>query len=114
MKKVAVVSLVIGTLLAVVDLILCVTLSNWNLLFYGSVFIGVVFIFASAMTLWSSAGIGGGGIFTRRRFQEMYRDNPHVIITQQQISNRAAVVCLCIAIPNIVIPIITEVIRHGA
>ncbi|QSO53568.1 hypothetical protein JZ785_06905 [Alicyclobacillus curvatus] len=95
-----------GLLIVVVNLILCVTLRNWNLLFDGSLPVGVVMILASAMSLWLPAGVGGGSIFTRRRFQELYHDNPHVIETQISIANKDAVGFLCISVPNILIPII--------
>ncbi|KPV42300.1 hypothetical protein [Alicyclobacillus ferrooxydans] len=111
MKKSMVITVSISAVVSVATILLNAFThdSRW---IFADIIVGFIFLLAAGIGLGPNAGDGGGSIFIRRTFQEMYQNQPGKIKKLNQKSIRTSIYCLCIGLPNFILPIIAAVTYH--
>ena len=114
MVKKILMALGLGCALSVVDIILCIIYSYWNLSFY-LIFLGAIGMFVSGLSLWSPIGGARMNMYERRTL-DLYSDNPEGrrknMQREKKLEKSTSLIILSFTIPILVIPILTDVLHH--
>ena len=111
MKKTMVITLCVSAIVAILAIILTGVThdSRW---IFAYIILGFIFLLAAGLGLGTNAGDGGGSIFTRKAFQEMYQDQPGKIQKLNKKAATSSVYALCIGLPNFIFPIVVAIFHH--
>lgn len=111
MKRLMLTTLCVGVLISLAALTVSTLSHDWSWI-YGAVVIGIGSCFVAGMSLLPLAGFGVGGRYTPKYFDNI-RKNPNMVSNERKTANSIAMACACIGVPNIIIPLLIELVRHS-
>ncbi|QSO48548.1 hypothetical protein [Alicyclobacillus mengziensis] len=110
MKKAMVITLCVSAIVSILAIVLNGVThdSRWV---FADIMLGFIFLLAAGLGLGANAGDGGRSVFLRKKFQEMYQDQPGKIQKLNKKAATSSIYCLCIGLPNFLLPLVAAVLH---